>query len=265
MRVVSTYIKDGRLGYKELHDRLNLLHKAGWQRKVVYKISGKDYRSKRVNLKCYAYISPNLTQKSGKGAFWILSGVHGEEPAGPNALAENVALISKLAKSNVPVVLMPLLNPSGYIKDYRYYNSKRHKKGKPAHSVTDSEHLLPNLTTLTKFRQKKPSNKYARQVLDWVDTHISKYPPLVVFDHHEDEIDHTETENINSGYTYSYCYGNSKNTKKVAKLVTDLLVKKGFPIQRNGRTWFDEKITEGFVSNSKDGSIDEYLSLNYPA
>jgi len=189
-----------------------------------------------------------------------LSGIHGEEPAGPNALAENVALISKLAKSNIPVVLMPLLNPLGYIKDNRYYNAHRHKKGKPAHSVTDSEHLLPDLNTPTRFRQRKPSNKYAKQTLDWVKAHITKYPPLAVFDHHEDEIDHTETENINSGYTYSYCYGDSKDTKAVAKLVTDLLVKKGFPIQRNGKTWFDEKITEGFVSNSKDGSIDEYLS-----
>ncbi len=259
MRVVSTYDKDGRLSYKELNDRFNLLLKAGWKRKLIYKISGRDYGGKKVLLRSYAYMSPNLTRRYGCKTFWILSGIHGEEPAGPNAIAENVALISNLAKSGIPIILMPLLNPLGYIRDYRYYNSRRHKHNKIMHSVGDADHLLPSLKNPANPRREKATNRYAEQVLSWVQLTATEHPPLVVFDHHEDEIEYSGNTNITSGYTYSYCYGKKSDIKDISKLVTNLLVRKGFPIQKDGLTSFDERITEGFVFNSKDGSIDEYL------
>lgn len=260
MQTAYTYNQDGRLSYKDLYAKYDALIEGGWSKKLVYRILGRDLNGTDVELFCYAYLSPKSSENAVNGAFWILSGIHGEEPAGPNALAENTDLIAKLWEQGIPVVLIPLLNPLGYIRDDRYFDSHRLKKGDPAHSITDAEHLLPDLTDPRKPRAQEPSNQYAEQVLKWIQKTVIEYPPLVVFDHHEDEIDHTETENINSGYTYSYCYGNPTNTKAVCRLITDLLIKNSFPIQESGKTWFDEEIAEGFVFNSNDGSVDEYLA-----
>lgn len=259
MQSITTYNLDGRLGLSDLYQRYYTLIARGWTKEPVYQISGQDLTGKTVDLTCYAYISTPSDKTSDTGAFWVLSGVHGEEPAGPNALTESVDLLAELAAQKIPVVLIPLLNPLGYIKDYRYFDTYRPKKGASMSSITDAEHLLPDLVDGSKPRAQKASSQYAEQALAWISNTAKKYPPLIVFDHHEDEVDHTETEDINSGYTYSYCYGSPKNTADLCKVITDLLVDNGFPIQRTGRTWFDEEITEGFVFNSRDGSVDEYL------
>ena len=54
-------------------------------------------------------------------AIWVLAGIHGEEPAGPNAVAAAIADIAMLGEHR-PVVLLPLLNPHGYARNWRYLN-----------------------------------------------------------------------------------------------------------------------------------------------
>ena len=56
-------------------------------------------------------------------AIWILAGIHGEEPAGPIAVADAIDDIAKLGAMR-PVVLMPLLNPHGYARNWRYLNAR---------------------------------------------------------------------------------------------------------------------------------------------
>jgi hypothetical protein len=55
-------------------------------------------------------------------AMWILSGIHSEEPAGPNAIAEAIDDIAALGE-RLPVVLVPLCNPHGYARNWRYLNT----------------------------------------------------------------------------------------------------------------------------------------------
>src|SRR5271157_5247285 len=59
------------------------------------------------------------TKKKGK-AVWIISGTHGEEPAGPIAISENINFIKKLSSQGIPFVILPLSNPSGYYRHWRY-------------------------------------------------------------------------------------------------------------------------------------------------
>ena len=74
-------------------------------------------------------------------ALWILSGIHGEEPAGPNAIAANLASLTQLAATGVPIVVIPLANPNAYRHNWRYPNTPERdwKKG-GGYSVGDAEY-----------------------------------------------------------------------------------------------------------------------------
>ena len=76
----------------------------------------------------------------------MLSGIHGEEPAGPNAIAANLASLTQLADAGVPIVVIPLANPKAYRHNWRYPNTPERdwKKG-GGYSVGDAEYLLPDL------------------------------------------------------------------------------------------------------------------------
>ncbi|HOC17549.1 MAG TPA: succinylglutamate desuccinylase/aspartoacylase family protein, partial [Vicinamibacterales bacterium] len=63
----------------------------------------------------------------------LVAGIHGREPAGPVALARLVP--SLIANGlNRRLLVMPLLNPWGYVQCERY--------GPSGKSVSDSDHLL---------------------------------------------------------------------------------------------------------------------------
>ena len=76
-------------------------------------------------------------------AVWILAGVHGEEPAGPNAVAAAIDAIAALGARR-PVMLLPLLNPHGYARNWRYLNVAQYSETIDGASVGDSSHLLPD-------------------------------------------------------------------------------------------------------------------------
>ena len=88
-------------------------------------------------------------------ALWILSGIHGEEPAGPNAIAANLASLTQLADAGVPIVVIPLANPNAYRHNWRYPNTPERdwKKG-GGYSVGDAEYLLPDLDAGTQAARR---------------------------------------------------------------------------------------------------------------
>lgn len=232
------YNKDGRATLSQLYNQYKRLVDLGWKRHLIC--------SQGPKLPIYAYTSPISKKDKKSASFWILSGIHGEEPAGPNALAQSIEKVIQLAKNGIPAVFMPMLNPKGYFSDDRYFDSHR----SPGSSIGDAEYLL---------RDSGKPNVYSQQILDFVVKLSKTFPPMLVMDHHEDEIE-TERTYIDSGCSYSYCYGEPALLEPLCKQITDQLIKSNFPVQEEGETRFGEKIHHGFVVNSPDGSIDELLS-----
>jgi hypothetical protein len=76
-------------------------------------------------------------------AVWIIAGIHGEEPAGPNAIAKTIDEIAALAEHQ-PMVVIPLCNRYGFARNWRYLNTPVYSKATDGQSVGDSSHLLPD-------------------------------------------------------------------------------------------------------------------------
>jgi len=236
----NPFIEDGRMTLFQLYSQYDKLLDEGWRRHNIC--------MQRYGFPIYAYTSPKDKNSKPGRSFWILSGIHGEEPAGPNALAQSVEKIVQLTKNNVPTVFMPMLNPVGYHSDSRYFNASR---GTTGLSVTDAEYLLRNTG--------KP-NKYSQKILNFIVKLAGTYPPLLVMDHHEDTLE-VEEDRVDSKCSYGYCYGEARVLEPLCRRITDQLIESGFPICREGVTRFDEKIRNGFVVNSPDGSVDELLAF----
>jgi hypothetical protein len=245
---ILTYSQDGRKSIGELWTKYHQLVESGlFEQELIYTQTGKTLDDEDVTIPTFGYKSI-LPKGKAKSAFWILSGIHGEEPAGPNALADNITDIINLAKSKIAVVIAPLLNGIGYIRDDRFFDAHRGEGS----SVSDSEHLLD--------KTNHPNNSYAKALGRWVLATAQTHSPFLLIDHHEDEIDH-DLSTVDTNYSYSYSYG--KDPEKIQNLsimLTKILTDSGFPIWDNGETRFHEKIFHGFVLNKPDGSVDELLA-----
>lgn len=243
---IQTYNKDGRASLLKLYTKYDKLINKGFKKESVYTI---DIQSSKglIKISSYCYKSPQ------KGpAIWLLAGVHGEEPAGPNAIALNIDYLSQLGQE-IPLVIFPLLNPKGYCLNYRYPNEIRdfHKGA----SVSDSEHYLLDPKHPTKPRTPSPSSEIAAKVTKFVLDTLPSYPPILTEDHHEDE-------SLKKGYVYSQASKGADD--KAAQKAISILKESGIPVQEHGTTRFGETILEGIVVAKdsqpvKDGSIDELL------
>lgn len=240
---ISCYDKDGRISLFDLYKRFFVLvEKYNWSYDVIFNEKYLGFDGKEINIPVYAF----RTKKLGK-SFWILSGIHGEEPAGPNALAYSVKKIAELGRI-MPIVFMPMLNPIGYIKNFRYPNEYRDSKiGK---SVGDADHFL--LGENGKSRIKKPSNKQSKSLSEYILNVSKKYPPLVSIDHHEDEL-------LNKSYIYSQGIM-GQNDPIAIEIMNAIKLSKKISVQKNGLTRFGEKIINGIVGQVKDGSVDELIA-----
>lgn len=191
--------------------------------------------------------------KKGK-AIWIISGIHGEEPAGPNAIARNIDFLGNLG-NQIPLVLFPLCNPVGYLKSWRYpYQDKWHKDS-PNISVGDSEHYLQDLNNPNKPRINNPSCIESQLFIKEIIKLSQEYPIKICLDLHEDNM-------IDEGYIYAYGT-NPELRNYFAKRLLTTLRKKQVKIKTSGKTRFDERIEKGLVEANNDGSIDELLSSKY--
>src|SRR5918993_2513208 len=106
---VADYVADGRAPLIELTRRFAELDtKHGWSVETLYTYPGAP------DLQIKAWRTP-----AAGPALWVLSGIHGEEPAGPNAIARELDAVVAFARSGVPVVILPLCNPKAYRHNWR--------------------------------------------------------------------------------------------------------------------------------------------------
>jgi hypothetical protein len=245
----ADHTADGRLPLAAIMARFDTLATAhGWLAETIYaypEAPDETIRSWR-------------TASEGE-ALWILSGIHGEEPAGPNAIAANLASLTQLAESGVPIVLIPLANPRAYRHNWRYPNTPERdwKKG-GGYSVGDAEYLLPDFVKEGKPRAAQAPGPETRALTQHVLRLAERYPPRLVLDLHEDEL---STE---GGYIYSQ--GRQAEDNPAGAEIIRLLQATGIPLRQSGKTRFGETIVQGVISRNdqggpiRDGSIDELLA-----
>lgn len=187
-------------------------------------------------------------------ALWLLAGVHGEEPAGPGALAGLVEELGELGR-RIPIVILPLCNPQGYARNWRYLNLPTWAEGTDACSVGDASHVLPaqNGTTPMSPRSCRSSSPEASAICCYVLRVAATYPPRTTLDLHEDSF-------IDAGYVYSQ--GLRGTREPLALDAVRVFSECGVAIQRHGSTRFGETIVDGIIGRVEDSSVDELLSAS---
>ena len=233
---------DGRAPIESLYNASLSLVERGWTAEVIAESAP---AGTTVPLPIVALTSP------GKGpAVWILAGVHGEEPAGPNAVAAAIEDIARLGAAR-PVVLLPLLNPQGYARNWRYLNVATYSKEVDGQSVGDSSHLLPAADDRLRPRAVAASSPEAAAITAWILARQPDYPAEVSLDLHEDTL-------IDEGYVYSQGVEGARDP--LAAVAVGVLREHGVPIRMAGFTRFDESIADGIIGPVTDSSIDELMS-----
>jgi hypothetical protein len=183
-------------------------------------------------------------------AVWILAGIHGEEPAGPNAVAAAIDDIARLGEHRA-VVLLPLLNPHGYARNWRYLNVAAYSESVDGQSVGDSSHVLPSAEDPARARTSAASSPEAGATTAWILRQQAQYPVVISVDLHEDNL-------IDAGYVYSQ--GVAGASDELATAAVEVLRENGVPIQMEGATRFEEPIVSGIIGPVTDSSIDELMS-----
>jgi len=232
---------DGRLPIEELFSTYRRLLSEGWQLDVI---ANSQPVGSTTSLPIVALRSP----VSGL-AVWFLAGIHGEEPAGPNAIAAAIDEIAGLG-ARYPVVLMPLLNPHGYARNWRYLNVPVYSESVKGQSVGDSSHLLPDPGDANKSRAAASSME-AQAITNYILETAKRYPPRYSIDLHEDNL-------IDEGYVYSQ--GALGAADPLAGEAVRILKDNDIGIKMSGQTRFDEDIVDGIIGPVTDSSIDELMS-----
>lgn len=243
----SDYTADGRLPLAALYAEIDKAV-GPWRSETVYAYPGQSGISIR------AWRTPHAGP-----ALWLVSGMHGEEPAGPNAIARQIKTVRRLSDAGIPVVLIPVSNPNGYRNNWRYPNTPERdwRKG-GGYSVGDSEYLLPNLAEGNTARQAKAPGPETAALTAYALQTAKTYPPLLVLDLHEDEL------SVDGGYIYSQ--GAQADGNPVGAEIIRALQSAGITLRMDGKTRFGEPIVQGVISRDdqgmpiRDGSIDELLA-----
>jgi len=246
---IATYSADQRAPIEALYQSYARLTAAGMQQSVVYSQEIKQVGRGTIGL--LPIVSLRTTAMGP--ALWALSGIHGEEPAGPMAIARSVEAFLGLHEQGIPLVLFPLCNPKGYALDWRYPNLRR-QRANQGHSVGDSEHLLPDPHDPARPRRMGgPACPEAGAITKHLLALLDDYPPALSLDLHEDEWESS---------AYVYAQGGLGASDPLAREVVGILRECGFLVPREGKTRFGEPIMEGIVPPTQDGSIDELLSCS---
>lgn len=235
-------VDDGRAAIRELYDSYATLLDKGWILDVI--ASSKPEGTSRA--------LPIFALRTGRQgpATWIISGIHGEEPAGPNAIAGTMDEIATLGDRQ-PVVLIPLANPHGYVRNWRYLNSPVWSEALEAQSVGDSSHKLPDPDNPRQARAALASSPEAGAITRYIVATMPAYPPRISLDLHEDD-------KISAAYVYSQ--GEEGAADQFAAEAVRVLMENAIPIKLDGFTRFDEKIIDGIIGPVTDSSIDELMS-----
>jgi len=238
---VTTY-PDGRMPIYEVYNSILSLQQQGW---IVDIVSQSQPDGRDTSLPIIALRTVN----SGN-AIWIMSGIHGEETAGPNAIAESIEDLVELGKHRA-VVLLPLNNPHGYASNWRYLNMASYSAETEGQSVGDSSHLLIDPDDSKRARADAASSPEADAITGYVLAMSKNYPPQVSIDLHEDLL-------IHEGYVYSQ--GKLGADDPLAALAVQVLIENDIPLKMSGVTRFDEEISHGIIGPVIDSSVDELMS-----
>ncbi len=233
--------EDGRVPVEQLLAAFRRLQERGWHLDAIIQ---SQPAGTSAALPIIALHSP----RPGP-AVWILSGIHGEEPAGPNALAAAIDELAALGE-RIPVVLVPLCNPQGYARGWRYLDMPTYSDAEEGQSVGDSSHLLPDPAQPDRPRAAAPSSPEAEALTRYVLETAASYPPRTSIDLHEDD-------QIDAGYVYSQ--GELGADDELAREAVAVLREHAIAIQLAGKTRFGEEIVGGIVGPVTDGSIDELM------
>jgi len=252
---VDIDVVDGRLPLSALYRAYaGFATDSAWLMELVHELDVPDEAGNSLCDKLPVVLISSITRGE---ALWLIAGVHGEEPAGPNALAQNMHLFEELRKLGIPVVILPMCNPSGYFRDWRYFNAPNWEKNGKGASVTDSSHLLPRLDHPYALQANQPSCEAADDITMAVLRLSHFYPPRLVVDLHEDRcVDGVDIYLL--PYIYSQGYLGAEDP--VARRVVEILRASGMGMQMDGLTRFGEPINRGVVVDRGDGSIDDLLS-----
>lgn len=234
---------DGRLSIHELFASYLRLRDRGWQLDVITNSQPAGT----------AYPLPIIALRSPRAgpAVWIFSGIHGEEPAGPNAISGAIDTLAALGERHA-VVLLPLCNPHGYARNWRYLNMPVYSDEVDGQSVGDSSHLLPDAAQPGRPRAGLASSREADAITGYVLRLTASYPPRYSIDLHEDNL-------IGEGYVYSQ--GELGAADPLAKEAVRVLQESGIPVKAEGQTRFGEDIVGGIIGPVTDSSIDELMSI----
>jgi hypothetical protein len=234
-------IRDGRLPVQALFAAYQELIERGWELEVI---TLSRPAGTKIPLPVIALRSP----RHGS-ATWILTGIHGEEPAGPNAVAAAIDDIAALGE-HYPVVLLPLLNPHGYVRNWRYLNVPVYSADVDGQSVGDSSHLLADPDQPARARAEVSSVE-ADAITRYILRMKEAYPPRYSIDLHEDNL-------ISEGYVYSQ--GELGADDPLASEAVRILRDSEIGIKMSGQTRFEEDVVAGIVGPVQDSSIDELMS-----
>jgi predicted deacylase len=188
----------------------------GWERDLVFT---------QDKYPVYSY----RTQKQGP-ALWAISGIHGIEKDGPNAMAIEIETIARMANI-CPTIIIPLCNPLGFVNGWRY-----------THPSEDGD--LDGLSV------GDPNTTEGKQLSIYLLKIAQFYPPRVHLDHHHD---------ITLDGSYVYSHDKSGLEDLVAKMIITTM-KSVTAIQINGATRWNEPIINGIVGPVADGSIDDFVT-----
>ena len=173
----------------------------------------------------------------------LIGGIHGREPAGALALARYVPRLVERGGS-MGLLVMPLLNPWGYLHHVRY--------GPSGASVSDSDHLLGRLPG--------PACPEAAAITGFVMDGVRIRPGAAVLDLHEDPVYEAPDYQFEGSGSYIYVTGAGAMAHPASRRVRDCLERSRLPLVREGVTRFGERLTDGIIVDTADGSIDELLA-----
>ena len=212
-----------------LHQYQDLLTH-GWITETI------DIQQNQLPITCFR------TPHSGPSV-WILTGIHGEEIAGPIALSHSVDTLLKLSQ-HISVVILPMCNPVGYMHGHRYPMND-------SNSVGDCEWLLKKYTQPAVLHE-------ARALAKFVLTLQKDYHPILTLDLHEDCM-----SQVTDKHSYIYSHGIYGRRDPIALYMVHVLEQAGVPPLHSGLTRFQETINNGIVDVKEDGSIDELFASHY--
>jgi len=226
-------VGDGRPAIADIHGRCDALCARGWQRvEVTAQVTDCGER-----LPIPAWSNSRSVDRI------LIGGIHGREPAGAVALGSYADRLGQLGERH-GILLLPLLNPWGYSRHSRY--------GPSGQSVSDSDHLLG--------RSKAPACPEAAAITTFVLDTVDIRPGAAVLDLHEDPAYEAADYHPDTFGSYLYVAGDGALDHPVTRRVYRCLEAGSLPLIKEGVTRFGERLVDGVIVDTEDGSIDELLA-----